>query len=215
MKQLISLAKACLMVAGITAASASGAAPFTASGGTTLNLTTLTDRFDPTWLGSVSDYASRFDLTSLLRGATLQASVQGNLTFTLVGFEAGYNNAFTAGGQRLDNRSGSVKLLGTSFSQASATPGPLSYGFLSNGFGALFSNGSNSTGVILSNDRTEALLMFNDTFSDRDFDDMVVLASISPVPEPETFAMLLAGLGVLAAVARRQKRRSTTDKLAV
>jgi hypothetical protein len=57
--------------------------------------------------------------------------------------------------------------------------------------------------------------MFNDTFSDRDFDDMVVLASISPVPEPETFAMLLAGLGVLAAVARRQKRRSTTDKLAV
>lgn len=33
---------------------------------------------------------------------------------------------------------------------------------------------------------------------------------LGPVPEPETYAMLLAGLGVMGAVARRRKQKSTT-----
>ncbi|MBK7006138.1 MAG: FxDxF family PEP-CTERM protein [Burkholderiales bacterium] len=31
------------------------------------------------------------------------------------------------------------------------------------------------------------------------------MASVTSVPEPETYAMLLAGLGVMGAIARRRK----------
>lgn len=34
------------------------------------------------------------------------------------------------------------------------------------------------------------------------------VSAVSPVPEPESFAMLIAGLGVLGAVSRRQKKSS-------
>lgn len=40
-----------------------------------------------------------------------------------------------------------------------------------------------------------------------DFNDAVVmLESVTPVPEPETYAMLLAGLGLMAFVARRRRK---------
>lgn len=35
----------------------------------------------------------------------------------------------------------------------------------------------------------------------------VQLGNISPVPEPETYAMLLAGLGLMAGIARRRKKQ--------
>jgi hypothetical protein len=35
----------------------------------------------------------------------------------------------------------------------------------------------------------------------------VVNTPVTPVPEPETYAMLLAGLGLMAGMARRQKQR--------
>lgn len=36
----------------------------------------------------------------------------------------------------------------------------------------------------------------------------IVAAPVTPVPEPETYAMLLAGLGVMGAIARRRKQNS-------
>jgi hypothetical protein len=33
---------------------------------------------------------------------------------------------------------------------------------------------------------------------------------MAPIPEPETYAMLLAGLGLMAAVVSRSRRRKTT-----
>jgi hypothetical protein len=43
-----------------------------------------------------------------------------------------------------------------------------------------------------------------------DFDDaLVMFESITPVPEPETYAMLLAGLGLMGFVARRRKLKAT------
>ena len=43
------------------------------------------------------------------------------------------------------------------------------------------------------------------SFTDQDLA-RVQLQNISPVPEPETYAMLLAGLGLMGAVARRRKQ---------
>jgi hypothetical protein len=39
-----------------------------------------------------------------------------------------------------------------------------------------------------------------------DWDDMVIGVNIAPIPEPETYAMLLAGLGLMGFVARRRKQ---------
>jgi hypothetical protein len=38
--------------------------------------------------------------------------------------------------------------------------------------------------------------------------DNVSLTNITPVPEPESYAMLIAGLGLMAAIARRRKQRN-------
>jgi hypothetical protein len=43
-----------------------------------------------------------------------------------------------------------------------------------------------------------------------DWDDMVIGINIAPIPEPETYAMLLAGLGLMGFVARRRKQSVVT-----
>jgi hypothetical protein len=37
----------------------------------------------------------------------------------------------------------------------------------------------------------------------------IINGSVSPVPEPETFAMLMAGLGLMGAIARRRSKSAT------
>jgi hypothetical protein len=37
------------------------------------------------------------------------------------------------------------------------------------------------------------------------FDDLRVATAVAPIPEPETYAMLLAGLGMMAFLARRRR----------
>ena len=95
----------------------------------------------------------------------------------------------------------------SSFSSTIDAGGALDFGFLSNGLGALWGNGSANVGVMLSADRQSALLLFNDSYADNDFDDMVVRVTIAAVPEPETLAMLLSGLGVVMVGARRRARK--------
>jgi hypothetical protein len=56
----------------------------------------------------------------------------------------------------------------------------------------------------------QTLVSFEDLLDggDLNFDDFVMLisnVSNSPIPEPETYAMLLAGLGMIGAIARRRK----------
>ncbi|MCY1543730.1 hypothetical protein D9M68_795590 [compost metagenome] len=63
----------------------------------------------------------------------------------------------------------------------------------------------------MSHDGQSALILFNDMYSgDIDFDDMVIRVSISAVPEPEMLGMLLAGLCLVAAGARRRLKRMGT-----
>ena len=58
--------------------------------------------------------------------------------------------------------------------------------------------------------RFDLILGFNDGLRvDADFDDQVIGLKVTPVPEPETYALMLAGLGALGFISRR--RRKTID----
>lgn len=198
-------------------------APLSVLGGRETDLTHVRGTFNPTWLNGESTYSSVFDLTEMTRGGQLLLTeAAARVTFTLVGQESGLNNTFTAGGLTLSNFThgkkgghgdkggqggGHLSNLGASFSFENVAAGLLNFGFLSNGAGALRGNGHAATGLMLADDHRSALILFNDRGGDRDFDDMVVKLSVSPVPEPQTYAMLLGGLGLLGLMARRRQRR--------
>lgn len=188
------------------AAMATASPTLTFSGGSTTSLDHLPGTFNPVLL--VGDY-SAYNLHSMQKGATLFLSSVANLTYTFLGEEAAFNNAFAAyktsplaaGGFTND---GSAP--GSSFSLQSVAGGALHFAFNSNLGLNLFANGSKSIGIVMANDHKSALLLFNDKGHDGDFDDMVVKVAITtPVPEPETYAMLVAGLALLGTVARRRK----------
>lgn len=162
------------------------------------------------WLSGI---ASAYGLSAMQMGGKLKLSSKSELTYTFVGEEASYNNFFRAsGGGNTFTNEGSAP--GTSFQIKDNGKGAFDFGFKSNDKGELFENGSKAIGVILSTDKMSALILFNDSYSpskksrvgDADFDDMVVRVAVSPVPEPETYAMMLAGLGLVGAVARRRNK---------
>ncbi len=189
--------------------------PLSVIGGFETNLNNARGTFNPTWLGEAASYDD-YDRTQMaLAGSLLLTEAASKVTFTLVGFETALNNTFRVGGQTLSNYvSGGTSNLGASFSFENVAAGLLNFSFLSNGLGPLKGNGHASTGLMLANDNRSALILFNDRFGDRDYDDMVIkmsvtpLLSVSPVPEPETISMLLGGLGLVSLVARRRQRRA-------
>ena len=53
----------------------------------------------------------------------------------------------------------------------------------------------------------DLIIGFNDGLRvDADYDDMVVGLKVVAIPEPETYALLLAGLGAVGFIARRRQR---------
>lgn len=53
----------------------------------------------------------------------------------------------------------------------------------------------------------DLILGFNDGLRvDADYDDMVIGLKVAAIPEPETYALLLAGLGAVGFIARRRQR---------
>ena len=207
MKFIAKVAGALALLAGL-ASPAAMAATLTFAGGSTTSLVGLPGTFNPTLLAG--DY-SAYNLGSMQKGATLSLSSTADLTYTFLGEEAAFNNAFgayttspLAAGSLTNNGSP----MGTSFSLASVAGGALKFAFNSNLGWNLFANGSHSIGLVMANDSKSALLLFNDKGRDGDFDDMVIKVAITtPVPEPETYAMLVAGLALMGAVARRRKHR--------
>jgi len=137
----------------------------------------------------------------------------GTFSATYLGNESGYVNsfAFGLGGMLLE-----LSDLGTTISQEVGS-GLVAFNFSDNaGLGHTFNNGDqqqNPFGFAILNGQTnkygtfDYLLGFNDSYTgDADYDDFVVgIKFVSAVPEPETYAMLLAGLGLIGFSARRRK----------
>jgi len=125
------------------------------------------------------------------------------------------NPIYASSGSALSAWSGSQALLGTeTFANASSGYVNLSYSLASN---ASFVNDILSASALGSNKATSLYLMgTSDTLGmiiftggqgqalpTLSFD---VIAATAPVPEPESYAMMLAGLGIVAVIARRRRK---------
>jgi len=85
----------------------------------------------------------------------------------------------------------------TDFSSCIDCPGINGSGFVGATVSAMFSNGETRYGTYT-------------LTNEAGFGSKVGITSVTPVPEPETYAMMLAGLGLIGAIARRRKQKQTT-----
>jgi len=63
------------------------------------------------------------------------------------------------------------------------------------------------TNVTTSRGTFQYVVGYNASANHDDWDDFVVGINVAPIPEPQTYALLLAGLGVIGFVARRRQAR--------
>jgi hypothetical protein len=150
---------------------------------------------------------------------TLVATSAGVFSATYLGNESSYVDKFSLGlgkGNLLESNK-----LGATISE-SVGAGLLSFSF-SDSMGSTFANGQQqgkTLGFAILSGQTDKygtfdyLLGFNDSFKgDADYDDFVVGVKftsatppvVAPVPEPQIYAMMLAGFGLLGLSARRRK----------
>jgi len=156
---------------------------------------------------------------------TLSTNVAGTVTYTYLGSEAGFVNGFGSGSTSfvalLNQNAVYAQLqpsqVGSSISAAVAA-GQLNFGFatvypasysgsVSNGqtFGsASAASFAIASGGVVNGKSFDYFLTYNDPFAGvADYNDMVIGVNfVAGVPEPKDYALLLAGLMVLAAAVR-------------
>ena len=156
------------------------------------------------------------------KGGSLQVDLAPvNLKFTYLGKEAGHSNSFTY--DLLGDNEGSFYTASTSrgdnFSVSVSVDGYLQLDFKDvttgknarSGYGN--SNPYNSWFGFLEASEIDFgmgageydyLILFNDDYPDSEYNDMVI--AVKAIPEPETYALMLAGLGVVGFMARRRRQ---------
>lgn len=160
--------------------------------------------------------------TSISLG-TLVTDEAGYIAFTYLGQESGYNNAFhlNLNGTHLYESNP----VSTTIGSLVFTTGAINFSFEGN-TGRFANNGGSwasgtSIGLIGTNMTVTSgaaagnyafILGYNDSAGAAtlgDWDDFVVGVNFvaAPIPEPETYAMMLAGLGLLGIAARRRKQK--------
>ncbi len=151
----------------------------------------------------------------------LSSSVAGQLTATFLGKEAIDTDSYTfamASGTILN-----TSVLGSMISGPVGV-GALNFTFADTFAGTSVGNGGSVgpyTSYVVIGSYTQAgvftpytnsgqyqlVLGFNDGLTvDADYDDMVIGLNVTAVPEPETYALMLAGIGAIGFIARRRKQ---------
>ena len=151
---------------------------------------------DGTWIVSGSS-VSKWLTPTANESQSFDAAANGTYTWTLDFNLSGYlpNSASFSGRWAADNK-GVVKLNGAAISTISVSTGFRDWTSFEATSG--FVSGANKIEFVVTN---LALNGGNPTGLRAEF----TTSSVTAVPEPETYAMLMAGLGLLGAVARRKK----------
>jgi len=156
------------------------------------------------------------------REGALINTTAGTLTATFLGFEALDTDTFTFS-------MGSSGTLSNKGPVGASISGNVGAGLLSFSFGDLFAGTQVGNGQILGDFTSYAvlgafvgpvftpftlggtydlILGFNDGMTvDADYDDMVIGLTVVAIPEPESYALMLAGLVAVGFIARRRQRR--------
>ncbi|HTZ00484.1 MAG TPA: PEP-CTERM sorting domain-containing protein [Rhodocyclaceae bacterium] len=221
------LALVCCLFSSVAGAKSSLTEVVSASG---LHTTSFgsTDSFSATYpaFAGIADLSFDFGTLDVVGG-------KGTVTYTYLGSGAGYGNNFEVDGATVFSNHGATIVGATFSAGVSTglldfgflTPSPTSYSSHSSYLvtdatvvGDLATTaacpGANCRqgvfGIVadprLAKGSYQYLLIYNDpvTSGDHDYNDMVVGVNFTPaVPEPGSYAMIVAGLGLLSAVCRR------------
>lgn len=142
-----------------------------------------------------------------------RATTNGAFTLTYLGQESVFNDGIriSIGGAQLNEGSA----VGSSITGSMTAGTALNFTFFGSD-GASVTNGVIppdmnpsfallGTNVATSRGTFQYVLGYNDSANHDDWDDFVVGINVAPVPEPQTYALMLAGLGVVGFVARRRR----------
>jgi hypothetical protein len=152
-------------------------------------------------------------------GATLSLSGPGRITFYRLGSESSLTNSFTGGsvnGVEADgNFFGSPILLGTDSFAAGSLSGKLF--FTSGGSGMVTDIGDAGFGIFVPKGvksiyQSNVVYFGMDDFINNDddnHDDFIIKAVVGNIPEPQTWAMMILGFGLVGFAARRSGRSVT------
>jgi hypothetical protein len=152
-------------------------------------------------------------------GSTINLDGPAKVTFTLLGYEAGFLNQFSFGADVLNGGGGNVwNPAGLDSFMAIAGAGTLAFSFSTDGNGgSSVTNGSNpdnsgpginffaSTNGDQSGKFVYLFLDDGGANNDDNHDDLVVRVDVAPVPLPAGGLLLIGALGGLAALRRRKK----------
>ena len=174
---------------------------------------------------SITGLTNRGLLTPVKLGSLITDQL-GTITFTYLGQESAYTDSFhlTVNGTNLLESNP----VGTSVSAAVNSLGTIGFSFEGYAEKFAFNSGSwdrgTSIGLIGQSLHVSSggalgdyafVLGYNDSAGSArlgDWDDFVVgvnfTPTLTPVPEPETYTMLMAGLGLMGVVARRRKQKN-------
>jgi hypothetical protein len=139
---------------------------------------------------------------------------RARVTFTYLGYEAGYTNAVIAIGEKIFRNKGTgASAFGAMWSGVMG-PGLLDFAFMSHEGGSIANNGSAKTSGTKENigiaysliDRDSAIVLFDDSGAgpDVDYDDLGLRIDVAAVPLPAGGMLLLGGLAALFATGRRR-----------
>jgi hypothetical protein len=151
---------------------------------------------------------SSFDL------GALKTDRAGTVTYSFIGAEAAYSNQFMGAGSGLITNGGGASIVdqingpgNLVFSFATTSPDWAVSSARNGGVFSLLSNPSFAIFRGAPGSGYQYVIGFNDVGYDSrpDFDDLVIGVNFTPVPEPTTYTLILAGLAAIGFVVRRRR----------